>query len=230
MTRFLGTAARRRWAIAGAALLLYLGLSIRHVPAGGEVAVRDSAFLKTQPRVLPPGWHFVPRGVLSIYRYPDGEQQLDLLLDAAHGRGLQARDGSPVGAEVSVTYRLELAQVLEIHGRHGSAYEEAWLIDELVAEAREWMERNTYEEVAGANRVRLERALEAKLGAGWRDAGIDLDRIQVWRVAAGDLSPSLTRAELRPLRSARMLFIGIDSADSVADVLLPGDVTRRNPP
>ena len=59
-------APRRVWLGAAVLLLLaFLAFSLRRVPEAGEVAVRDSAFLKTTPRVLPPGWHFVPAGFVS---------------------------------------------------------------------------------------------------------------------------------------------------------------------
>src|SRR5262245_16568775 len=78
----------------------YLAASFRRVPAGGEVVIRDSPVLKATPRVLPPGWHLVPAGVLAAYRYPVAEGRLALSLDAAHGHALQARDGAPVGIEI----------------------------------------------------------------------------------------------------------------------------------
>jgi tetratricopeptide (TPR) repeat protein len=209
----LGPASRRRWAIAAAVLVVYAVLSIRHVPETGEVAIRDSPFLKTRPRVLPPGWHFVPAGVLRVYRYPEGGQELEVIVDAAHGRDLRDREGQPVGAELGLTYRLEPDRVVELHRLHGHRYEQQWLLPDLLACAREWMARNTRDEVTGRNRLRLERGLEIEIAARWRGAGVALERLVVWRVGGGDLPPGLTAGELRPIAGTRVLFVGIDSAD-----------------
>ncbi|MGD8375584.1 MAG: tetratricopeptide repeat protein, partial [Acidobacteriota bacterium] len=163
----------------------------------------------------------VPAAILAVYHYPDGESTLDLVLDAAHGRRLSVQDGTQVGAEVEVRYELDPSRVLEIHRLHGPRYESEWLVPELVAAARRWLGETPFEEVAGTNRVRLALALERALRETWEAEGIRMHELQVWRLAEGDLPPTVRREDLRADPDARALFIGLDSADwTLIDPLL----------
>jgi len=193
---------------------VYTGLSFRRVPESGEVVIRDSPFLKTSARVLPPGWHFVPAGLLAVYRYRAGDRRLDLILDAAHSLPLQSRDGSPVGIDLGLTYRVLPERALDLHRLLGAEFETQWLAPKVVAAAQEEAGRNGIQELSGANRGRLERALLAGIRRGvGESAGVAIDKVEVWRVVPGDLPASRERGNLTPISGARVLFIGLDGAD-----------------
>jgi tetratricopeptide (TPR) repeat protein len=195
-------------------LAVYCGLSFRRVAESGEVVVRDSPFLKTSARVLPPGWHFVPAGLLAVYRYAEGDQRLDLLLDAAHALPLKSRDDSPVGIDLRLTYRVVPERALDLHRLLGPAFEAGWLTPKLVAAAREEVGRNGIQELSGSNRARLERALLAGVRREvGESAGVTVEKVEVWRVVPGDLPASRVRGSLAPIAGARVLFIGLDGAD-----------------
>ncbi|MEE9127612.1 MAG: alkaline phosphatase family protein, partial [Planctomycetota bacterium] len=216
-------AAGRRWWVAGIAALavVYLGLSFRNVPTRGQIVVLDSPFLKWSPRVLPVGWHIVPAGLLKAYRYPEGRVELSLTLDAPHGQRLKTRDGSAVGVELEISYRLQPERVLEMHKLLGYDFERSWLSPRITEAVRDEVGRSEFEEIAGANRYRLERSLAGALSSVLDRAGLTLDGVAVWRVVPGDLPAPLARVELQADSGTRVLFIGIDSADwSLMDPLM----------
>lgn len=217
-----GTPGRRWWVAGIAALaLVYLGLSFRNVPTRGQIVVLDSPFLKWSPRVLPVGWHVLPAGLLAAYRYPEGRVELSLALDGAHGQPLETRDGSAVGVELEVSYRLQPERVLELHKLLGHDFERSWLSPRITEAVRDEVGRSEFEEIAGANRYRLERALTRVLAEVLARAGLTLDSVAVWRVVPGELPTPLAREELQADSEVRVLFIGIDSADwSLMDPLM----------
>lgn len=217
-----GAVARRWWMVGIVVMaMLYLGLSVRSIPERGEIVVLDSPFLKWSPRVLTAGWHLVPAGVLRAYRYPEDRVQLSLVLDEPHGHPLQTRDGSSVGVELEVSYRLLPDRVLELHTLLGYGFEQSWLRPRLTEAVRDEVGRNEFEEIVGANGYRLQRSLVDVFSEILARVGLSLERVTVWRVVPGELPAPLQRQQLRVNKTARVLFIGIDSADwSLMDPLM----------
>ena len=117
---------RTRRSLVGAALLLaaYAVVSIRRLEPPDRLFVLDAPLLRLAPRQVPPGWRFAPWLLTRITSFPSGPTKLRV--DLSGPRAAVSREGASLKVEVDVTYQVDDAPRLVLHGKRGSAMEE-WL-------------------------------------------------------------------------------------------------------
>lgn len=220
-------AARRRWQ-AGLALVLiaaWLLGGLRRVAPDGRAAVLDSPLGIRAPRLLEPGWHLAPPGLLRISRYPLTPATLTLPAEET-GSAYVTREGSAVDAELTIRYQVDPDRVLDVHRRLGPRFERdavaRWGRESLsaaIAAAR-------YADVSGMRVETLRDEVRTTLGDRLHESGLVLVACEVGglRLHAAPAAVAGTPRGAPPVPAApvgKILLVGLDGADwNIVDPLL----------
>ena len=196
----------------------YIALSIRHLEPGPSIRVMDYRLLPLQPKLVQPGWHFLPRLLARLSEYPSGDRKIKVDLTGASAA--KSREGAKVEVEAELTYSIPAERVLDLHRLRGPGYETAWLSEALKSRASERIASVSYD---------LVRNRDPELSSGVRGAlkedvareGIQLGPLRIFQVAGvGEASGEILRAPVAPL-AKKVVLIGVDSFDwRIIDPLL----------
>jgi tetratricopeptide (TPR) repeat protein len=212
---------RRREPIAIALLLaaVWIAFGIRRVESASGLAVLDTPFGLLPPRLLPPGWHFAPPGLLRISVYPAGPATFTL--NAGDPKNpLVTREGIDVLAQATLRYRIDSDRVLEVHRALGPRFERTSIARWLLEGLRQSVGAAGYNDISGARTESLREALGRFLGERFREAGLVLLSCDVSgvRIRAGAAAAGQTPHRIP---EARLLMIGLDGADwNIVDPLI----------
>ena len=199
----------------------WLLCGVRRTAGDDRVAILDSRLGLVSPRVLEPGWHLAPPGLLRISSYPVRPATLSVAAGGAR-EPLATRDGTSLLADVTLRYQVAPERVLQVHRSLGPRFESVslrrWTLDALRAE----MSRASYAEVSGTRTEDLRASLSRDLTERCREAGLVLLSCEVGvRILQEEdaAAASGQTAEQRP--GGRVLFVGLDGADwNIIDPLI----------
>ncbi|HUD71065.1 MAG TPA: tetratricopeptide repeat protein [Dongiaceae bacterium] len=225
----MGRDAARRRSQAGLALVLvaaWLCGGLRRVAPDGSAAVLDSPLGIVAPRLVVPGWHLAPPGLLRISRYPLQSATLTLPAEAP-GSAYVTREGSAVDAGITLRYHVDAERVLDVHRRLGPGFERdsgaRWARESLgaaIAAAR-------YADVSGVRVETLRDEVRSSLGDRLHESGLVLLACEVTDLrlhAAGPIPPAAARGggpTAAPRPAGTILLVGLDGADwNIIDPLL----------
>ena len=131
-------------AAASAALVaLYALTSFRNLDKTDRVYVVDFPALRSAPRIVSPGWRFVPRLVSRVSEYPAAPRTVRADLSGASAAA--SREGARVDVEAELTYSLPADGVLALHRMHGPGYETGWLDVLLKKRVSETLAASSYD-------------------------------------------------------------------------------------
>ncbi|PYS96748.1 MAG: hypothetical protein DMF50_03120, partial [Acidobacteria bacterium] len=218
----LDTIRRRRVPIALGVLVvaLWLLLGLRRIDPGGGVAVLDAPTGLLAPRLVGPGWHLAPPGLLRLTSYP--VTSATYAFEAGHdGGALASREGIQVQARGTLHYRVDPDRVLDVHRTLGPRFERKairrWVLEDL----RAVLGASSYSEVSGARSEELSQALGASLGERFRSSGLVLLSCDVSDLHIRSDAAAAATAAGGPIRGMRVLLIGLDGADwNILDPLI----------
>lgn len=212
---------RRRVPI-GLGLLLgavWLAAGIQRTEPAQGLAVLDSPIGIIAPRLVPPGWHLAPAGLLRLSLYP--AESDTYAFEAGHDDArLVSREGIEVVARGTVLYRVDPERVLEVHANLGRRLESRVLAHWVLEDLREAVRQASYSDVSGARTEELRQALGRALTERFRQAGLvllacDIGSVSIRTAPEGD---ALTRPRVAGMR---VLLIGLDGADwNILDPLI----------
>ena len=201
------------------AAVVWLVASLQRTEDDGRAAVLDSRLGLVAPRLVLPGWHLVPPGLLRLSRYPVRSATLHIAAGEA-GRKVVTREGSEVAASLTLRYGVEPERVLELHTALGPDFEtralERWAQDAL----RRAVGASSYADISGTHADDLQAMISRSLADRFRGAGLVLLACEVAdvRLVQGARRAGETP---RPGRPGRVLLVGLDGADwNVVDPLL----------
>ncbi|HEV8336192.1 MAG TPA: tetratricopeptide repeat protein [Candidatus Polarisedimenticolia bacterium] len=188
----------------------YAGLSFRSLRSPGRFFVVDAPLLGVAPRLVEPGWRFVPRLLARVSEYPSGP--VKLRVDLSGDQALKSREGAKVEVEAELAYRVAADRVLDLHRLRGPRYETSWLAGTLrrrtaerVAAVSYDLVRNRDPELAGGVRGALKAAVSKE--------GLQIDGLRIFQTAGvGEASGTILRVAAAPLRR-KVVVIGVDSFD-----------------
>jgi len=201
---------RTLFSIVALLLLVYAGASLRRLPPSDEILVRDIPVLGGEPALVGPGWHFIPRGIGRLSRYPSSPASLRL--DLTGERAATSREGARLDVEVEVTYAIPSDQVVQLHRARGSDYRTDWLEPLVREEALTRLAGASYDAVRSRD-PDLALGLKSALGRRAGEDGLRIDKVRVIQVAgAGEASAEILKAQAAP-RDREVLVIGVDSFD-----------------
>jgi tetratricopeptide (TPR) repeat protein/predicted AlkP superfamily pyrophosphatase or phosphodiesterase len=217
-------AVRGRRPLIGLALILvaiWLAAGLHRLEPDGRATVLDSPVGLAEPRLVEPGWHLAPPGLLRLTSYPLESATLEVR-PGAQGASLATREGSAVEADLVLHYHVDPIRVLDVHRDLGPGYETAaiarWAREALataIGAAR-------YADVSGARAEILRDQVGEALGERMRAAGFVLlgcDVSGVRLAAAPGTEGTPAAGDARPL--GRILLVGLDGADwNIIDPLL----------
>ena len=192
--------------------------SFRRLEAKPCFRVVDAPLLGSAPRLVEPGWRFVPRFLARVSEYPSSESKLRADLTGA--AAARSREGAKVDVEAELTYSISPEGVLALHREHGPGFEAGWLADRLRARTSERIASVSYDlvrnrdpELASGVRGALKEDVEA--------SGIKLGPVRIFEVAAvGESSGEILKVPAQPL-ARKVVLVGLDSFDwRIADPLL----------
>jgi tetratricopeptide (TPR) repeat protein/predicted AlkP superfamily pyrophosphatase or phosphodiesterase len=184
---------------------------IRRTDPERGAAVLDTPLGILSPRIVEPGWHLVPPGLLRMTFYPDGGQTLSLRV-GADGPPLLTSEGTAIVAGAVIQYRVETERILEVHRRLGPRLEQdaitLWVQDGL----RQMVADSSYTEISGARTETLRLDLASALDKRFRKSGLVLLSCDVRGVQIRARRRQEAAAG-RPVPGMKVLLIGLDGAD-----------------
>jgi Tfp pilus assembly protein PilF/predicted AlkP superfamily phosphohydrolase/phosphomutase len=186
-------------------------LGLTRTDAGRWLAVLDSPLGILKPRLLQPGWHLAPPGLLRISLYPSEPVTLSFRAGERDEGPLVTREGVEVGADGTIRYRVDPDLALEVHRAIGPAYDRVlalWVEQEL----RRAIGGSVYSDISGARIEDLRSGLGQALADRFRTSGLELLSCDVGsvRIRAAVLS---AKSPQRLSTGARVILIGLDGAD-----------------
>ncbi len=213
---------RRRRIPIGVVVLLFaawLASGIRRTGPDEGSIVLDAPLGFPAARLVEPGWHLAPPGLLRLTTYPEDGRTFTLNA-GEHDRTLITNEGTAILTTVTVHYRVDPERVLELHGKLGHNLErealEPWILEDL----RHEIASKSYSEISGARAEELRLALGRSLDGRFREVGLGLLALDVRSVQIRD-STSGGPVESAPIQGARVLLIGLDGADwNILDPLI----------
>ena len=213
---------RRRRVPLGLGLLLmavWLLTGITRIDQQGGPAVLDSPLHVLPPRVLGPGWHLAPSGLLRISRYPVEPVTLSYNDGGRDRNALVTHEGIEIVASGTIRYRLDPQRVLEVHRAVGPGYEKVlgrWVQNAL----RTAVGAADYADISGARVEDLRSTLGQTLAERFRMAGLELLSCDVGSVRIRSALVSEGEPQHRAT-GTRALLIGLDGADwNIIDPLI----------
>jgi len=217
-------AARGRRSLAGLALILvavWLTAGLRRVEPDGRAAVLDSPLGLVGPRVVEPGWHLAPPGILRLTRYPLESATLEIR-PGGPGAALLTLDGSAVDAGLVLRYHVDPSRILDVHRLLGPDYETIgigrWAHEALAAAVG----AARYTEVSGVRVEVLRDQVGLALGERLRRAGFVLLGCEVAGIRLRGTPGGGAAAGAGGARpGGTVLLVGLDGADwNIIDPLL----------
>lgn len=197
-------------AAAGALVLLYTLASVRHLEQTDRAYVLDAPLLHAGPRLVPPGWRFVPRLLGRVSGYPSAPRTLRADLSGEHAAA--SREGAKVEVEADLTYRLPPDRILDLHRTRGPRYESDWLRGLLQRRVAETLAASSYDLVR-THDPELARAARAALTDDLAGAGLRIESLRIVPVAGiGGSSEIILKPDAQPLER-QVVLIGVDSFD-----------------
>ena len=120
-------------------LLFLLGagyglVSLRRIEPGDRLVVSESPLLQRPPRILEPGWQFLPWRWFRVSEYDLSPAQLRL--DLSGEQAGKTREGARVEVEANFHYSISPVDLLALHHARGPGFEEEWLAPLLERETR----------------------------------------------------------------------------------------------
>jgi tetratricopeptide (TPR) repeat protein/arylsulfatase A-like enzyme len=202
---------RRFLILAGLALTTaYAGLSFRLLRSPGRFFVVDAPIFGVAPRLVEPGWRFVPRLIARLSEYPAGPVQLRV--DLSGDQALKSREGAKVEVEAELTYRIAADRVLDLHRLRGPHYEASWLAGVLRARTAERVAAVSYDLVRNRD-PELAGGVRGALKAAVAKEGLRIDGLRIFQTAGvGEASGTILRVAAAPLER-NVVVIGVDSFD-----------------
>ena len=184
---------------------------ITRTDPGIWLAVLDSPLGFLKPRLLEPGWHLAPPGLLRISLYPS--EPVTLTFRAGEGKrgALVTREGVEVSADGTIRYRVDPDRALEVHRAVGPAYGrvlDLWVEQEL----RRAVGGSGYSDISGARVEDLRSGLGQALAERFRTSGLELLSCDVANVRIRTTVLNSPAAQ-RVSTGAKVLLIGLDGAD-----------------
>lgn len=178
---------------------------------GGRLAVLDAPLGVLRPRLLQPGWHLAPPGLLRISLYPSAPATLTFRAGGRERGALVTREGVKVSADGTIRYRVDPERVLEVHRIVGPAYDRIlnrWVEEEL----RSAIGGSEYSGISGAHIEDLRSGLGQALAERFRIAGLELLSCDVGSVR---ILPAVMTEGAPQKRSTgtKAILIGLDGAD-----------------
>jgi len=213
---------RRRRVPLGLGLLLvaiWVLLGLIRTDAGRWLAVLDSPVGLLKPRLLEPGWHLAPPGLLRISLYPSEPVTLTFRAGDQKRSALVTREGVEVSADGTIRYRVDPDRALEVHRAVGPAYGrvvDRWVEQEL----RRAIGASVYSDISGARVEDLRSGLGQALADRFRISGLELLSCDVGSVRIRGAVLNAGSAQ-RISTGTRVLLIGLDGADwNILDPLI----------
>jgi len=191
-------------------VILYGALSMRRLQPNEGFLVVDAPLTDAAPRVVAPGWRFVPFGLGRVSSYPASPVKLRVALSGSEAA--RTREGSRVELETDMTVSLPAGRVIDLHQAHGPGWLAGWL-EPLV-------KRETASRVASVS-FDLVRNRDPELAAGLRagiqeqlnDSGLRVEALRLAQTAAvGDSAEAVLRVPVTPV-DRDLVIIGVDSFD-----------------
>jgi len=196
----------------------YIAFSFRHLDPKPVFRVVDVPLLHSQPRLVDPGWHFIPLGLARLSEYPT--QDLKLRVDLTGDSAATSREGARVEVEAELIYSIPADRILDLHRLRGPGFEKSWLSEALKSRTSERIAAVSYD---------LVRNRDPELAGGVRGAlkeevapeGLKLESLRIFQVAGvGESSGDILRVSTPPL-SKQVVLLGVDSFDwRILDPLL----------
>ncbi len=213
--------ARRRVPMAIGILIaaLWLGTGIRRVDETSGIAVLDSPLHLRAARVITPGWHLAPPGLLRIAVYPIAPVAFNFDSTALSAR-LVSREGIEVVATGTLRYRVDPERVLEVHRLLGPRYERRALRRWVEEDLRGAVGAASYGDISGARADDLRESLGRSLADRFRAVGLVLLSCEISGVHILTPEGQGIAGAQRPT-GIKVLLIGLDGADwNVLDPLI----------
>src|SRR5262245_28350756 len=198
--------------------VLYLALSFHHLEPKPVFYVVDYRLAPAPPKVIEPGWRFVPRFLGRVSEYPSTEAKLRADLTGA--AAARSREGARVDVEAELTYSIAPEGVLALHREHGPSFEAEWLSEKLRARTAERIASVSYDLVRNRD-PELASGVRGALKSEVEPSGIRLGALRIFEVAAvGESSGEIFKVPAQPL-AKKVVVVGLDSFDwRIADPLL----------
>jgi tetratricopeptide (TPR) repeat protein/predicted AlkP superfamily phosphohydrolase/phosphomutase len=201
------------------AFALWMTAGIRRTDPERGTAILDAPLGILRPRLIEPGWHLIPPGLLRLSFYPVGGDTLSMRI-GADGPALVTSEGTAIVATASIQYRVETERILDVHRRLGPELERdaigPWVLDGL----REAVAGSSYTEISGARTETLRLDLARSLDERFREFGLILLSCDVRGVQIRDDRLPEDRT-IGPIPGTRVLLIGLDGADwNILDPLM----------
>ena len=175
-----------------------------------RVYVVDYPALRATPRLVLPGWRFVPRLVGRVSEFPASARTVRI--DLSGGNAAASREGSRVEVEAELTYSLPAEGVLALHRMRGPGYETGWLDVLLKKRVSETLATSSYDLVRHRD-PGLARTVRSALAGDLAGAGLRIESLRIVPVAGvGESSGDIRRADAAPL-DRQVVLIGLDSFD-----------------
>jgi tetratricopeptide (TPR) repeat protein/predicted AlkP superfamily phosphohydrolase/phosphomutase len=200
----------RNLALTLAALLVvaWAGASVRRIEGADSHIVIDTPLLGMAPRLVRPGWHFVPRFIGRVSIYPASPRKLKSELTGE--RAAKSREGANVEVEAELTYLIPPEGVLDLHRAQGPAYESGWLVDLVRGETAARVASVSYDVVRNRD-PELVQGVRALIDQKTAGSGIRVQGLRIVQVASvGEASADIARPDVK-LLEREVVIIGVDS-------------------
>ncbi len=199
-------------------LAAWLTLGIRATSDEMGAAVLDSPIHLIAPRLVHPGWHLAPPGLLRLSIYPVAPATYTFTMGTGEAH-LVSKEGIDLLVTGTLRYRVEPERLLEVHKALGPRLRSTALALWTSEELRRAVAVSSYSEISGARTEALRQVLARSLGERLRGAGLVLLSCDVSEVRLPATKPSFPGAA--PIQGAKVLFIGLDGADwNILDPLM----------
>jgi len=200
------------------ALVAYLCLSLRVVPAEGECVIRDCRPGASTPTLLHPGWHLSPPGLCRNTVYPTAPQDLPFNLPEPDAPAPVSSEGVASRVRGAVTFRIPCDSALRIHSLAAGMSVADFLRPRLREAVSDDVRAASFARISGAHRIDLEASLRIALGTRFRSLGLILLSVRIESVR---MAQPGAPASTEPIPGSKLLVIGLDGADwHVIDPLL----------
>ena len=91
----------------------YVAFSFRHLVSKPVFRLVDYPLLHSQPKLVEPGWHFIPLVLARLSEYPT--EDVKLRVDLTGASAARSREGAKVEVEAELTYSIPADRVLDLH-------------------------------------------------------------------------------------------------------------------
>ena len=197
-------------AVVAALILLYALASVRHLNSTDHFYVLDAPIVRAQPKLLEPGWHFVPLFVSRIATYP--ASPVKLRVDLSGDRATICRDGTRVNVEAELTYSIPPEDVLTLHASRGPGYEPEWLSGLLAQATAARLAAVSYEVVRDRD-PELVQGVRGVLEQQLPSEGLRIARLRITETRDRDQATGPILRVQAGQADREVVLIGVDSFD-----------------